>query len=236
MYRIVICEDDEIQRGILKNFIVEILNGISDQVNILEFSSGEELLNYKLEGIDIFFLDIQMDRLTGMDVAKNIREKNDYSEIIFVTSLIDYIQDGYKVRAYRYLLKPIKFEDLKENILNCITDIISKRENFIIAEGRGTIEKILIDSITYIEVNKKKITIHTFDNVFYTRNSIENLEKELDIYNFFRCHKSYLINMKYIECISKNIVAINGEEIPVSKHRISHLKTKLTHVLGAVIC
>ncbi|HBE9109039.1 TPA: response regulator [Clostridioides difficile] len=60
--------------------------------------------------------DIQVDKLTGIDVAKKIRKKDNDSEIIFIISVIDYIQDGYKVRAYRYLLKPIQFEDLKENI------------------------------------------------------------------------------------------------------------------------
>lgn len=236
MYRIVLCEDNDIQRSIIKNFIIKIFDEISNQVDILEFRSGEEMLNYKLDGIDIFFLDIQMDKISGMDVAKTIRQKNDYSEIIFITALIDYIQDGYKVRAYRYLLKPIEFEDLKEQVLNCIAEIIRKRDNFIIIEGRGTINKIEIDLITYIEVNKKNITIHTLDDIYCTRNSIEKLEKELKAYNFFRCHKSYLINMKRIEHISKNMVTINGEEVPVSKYRIGNLKTKLTHVLGAIIC
>ncbi|MBT2157371.1 response regulator [Clostridioides difficile] len=67
-------------------------------------------------------------QLTGMDVAKIIRETNDTSEIIFITSIVDYIQEGYKVRAYRYLLKPIDFGDLNESILSCISDIIKKRK------------------------------------------------------------------------------------------------------------
>ena len=63
----------------------------------------------KLDDKEIYFLDIEMKKLTGMDVARKIRERNDKSEIIFTTGLIDYIHDGYEVRAYRYLLKPIQF-------------------------------------------------------------------------------------------------------------------------------
>lgn len=236
MYRIVICEDDFTQRNSLKTLILEVFEGVSNQIDLLEFSSGEELIATNLDGVDIYFLDIQMDKLTGMDVAKIIRENNDNSQIVFITSLVDYIQEGYKVRAYRYLLKPIKYEDLEECILSCISDIIKSKDNFMIIENKGITKKILVSSITHIDVRKKDLTIHTTDNIYCTKNCLDRVEKELEKYNFFRCHKSYLINMKYIECIYKNTVIINNEEIPVSKHRISNLKVKLTHILGDILC
>ncbi|MGX9754864.1 LytR/AlgR family response regulator transcription factor [Clostridioides difficile] len=236
MYRIVICEDDITQMAFLRECILKSLEGVSSQIELLEFNSGEELLESDLEGVDIYFLDIQLLQLTGMDVAKIIRETNNTSEIIFITSIVDYIQEGYKVRAYRYLLKPIDFENLNENILSCISDIIKKRENFMLIENKGIINKILINSIMYIEVRKKVLTIHTTDVIYNTNNSMDKIELELKKYNFFRCHKSYLINMEYIQFVSKNIVVINNENIPISKYRISDLKTKLTHVLGDVLC
>ncbi|HBF6021659.1 TPA: LytR/AlgR family response regulator transcription factor [Clostridioides difficile] len=236
MYRIVICEDDITQITFLRECILKSLEGISSQIELFEFNSGEELLESNLESIDIFFLDIKMLKITGMDVAKIIRETNDTSEIIFITSIVDYIQEGYKVRAYRYLLKPIDFGDLNESILSCISDIIKRRENFMLIENKGIINKILINSIMYIEVRKKVLTIHTKNDTYYTKNSMDKIELELEKYNFFRCHKSYLINLQYIQFICKNAVVINNENIPVSKYRISDLKTKLTHVLGDVLC
>ncbi|HBE9444249.1 LytR/AlgR family response regulator transcription factor [Clostridioides difficile] len=236
MYRIVICEDDITQIAFLRECILKSLEGISSQIELFEFNSGEELLEINLEGIDIFFLDIKMLRLTGMDVARIIRETNDTSEIIFITSIVDYIQEGYKVRAYRYLLKPIDFGDLNESILSCISDIIKKRANFMLIENKGIINKILINSIMYIEVRKKVLTIHTKNDTYYTKNSMDKIELELEKYNFFRCHKSYLINLEYIQFICKNTVVINDEDIPVSKYRMSDLKKKLTYVLGDVLC
>ena len=236
MYRIVICEDDITQIAFLRECILKSLEGISSQIELFEFNSGEELLETNLEGIDIFFLDIKMLQLTGMDVAKIIRETNDTSEIIFITSIVDYIQEGYKVRAYRYLLKPIDFGDLNESILSCISDIIKKRENFMLIENKGIINKILINSIMYIEVRKKVLTIHTKNDTYYTKNSMDKIELELEKYNFFRCHKSYLINLEYIQLICKNTVVINDEDVPVSKYRMADLKKKLTYVLGDVLC
>ena len=236
MYRIVICEDDITQIAFLRECILKSLEGISSQIELFEFNSGEELLETNLEGIDIFFLDIKMLQLTGMDVAKIIRETNDTSEIIFITSIVDYIQEGYKVRAYRYLLKPIDFGDLNESILSCISDIIKKRENFMLIENKGIINKILINSIMYIEVRKKVLTIHTKNDTYYTKNSMDKIELELEKYNFFRCHKSYLINLEYIQFICKNTAVINDEDVPVSKYRMADLKKKLTYVLGEVLC
>ncbi|MBY1654401.1 LytTR family DNA-binding domain-containing protein [Clostridioides difficile] len=236
MYRIVICEDDITQIAFLRECILKSLEGISSQIELFEFNSGEELLETNLEGIDIFFLDIKMLQLTGMDVAKIIRETNDTSEIIFITSIVDYIQEDYKVRAYRYLLKPIDFGDLNESILSCISDIIKKRENFMLIENKDIINKILINSIMYIEVRKKVLTIHTKNDTYYTKNSMDKIELELEKYNFFRCHKSYLINLEYIQFICKNTVVINDEDVPVSKYRMADLKKKLTYVLGDVLC
>lgn len=236
MYRIAICEDDDLQRQNLKNHISKTLSEISSELKIYTFNSGEELLKSDLENIDIYFLDIQMDELTGMDVAKIIRSTNDNCEIIFITSHIDYIQEGYKVRAYRYLLKPICYEDLKDNLLSCITDIIKRKDNFLVIENKGLIENIVINDITYIEVIKSDIIIHTKNKSYNTKSRMKILEKDLLIHDFFRCHKSYLINMKHIQFIKKDIVTINNEEIPVSKHRISSLKTKLTKVLASVVC
>lgn len=236
MYRIVVCDDNDIQAKKLCEDIRKSLEEVTNQVEIFKFNSGEDLLEAELMDIDIFFLDIQMDKITGMDVAKEIRKDNDLSEIIFTTSLMDYVRDGYKVRAYRYLLKPINFEELKESTLSCIEDILKKNKNYMIIENRDKTDKVLIESIMYIEVRKKELTIHTADRLYITKSSLEKLEHELEKYNFFRCHKSYLINIEYIRSISKETVIIDNEEIPVSRRRMPSLKTKLTYVLGDVLC
>lgn len=236
MYRIAICEDDLRQLNHLKKCIESIFEEIEAQVEIFTFNSGKEMLKNNLEMIDIFFLDIQMSGLNGMDVAKILRKNNNDSEIIFVTAVVDYIQEGYKVRAYRYLLKPIKIEDIRENLLNCIKDISKKRDDFILLKTKGTINKISINKIAYIEVIRKDIIVHTAENEKYiVKNSMDNIEKSLKQYNFFRCHKSYLINIDYLQTIQKNIAIVNGDEVPISRRRINDLKDKLTDTLGSVL-
>ena len=96
--------------------------------------------------------------------------------------------------------------------------------------------RVLIKDITYIEVIIRDIIIHTvYDKSYSMKNSMDNIENSLKKYNFFRCHRSYLINIDYIETIQKNEVIIKGKKIPVSKYRINDLKEKLAKNLGSIL-
>lgn len=236
MLNIVICEDDYLFRKDLREYLEIILKERTDQFEIIEFNCGEDLIEHYLDNIDIFFLDIEMKDLTGIDVAKKIREKNEKSEIIFTTGLIDYMQIGYEVRAYRYLLKPIQFEQLKEHVNKCIEDIMKKRSNNLIIQTKGEIYNIAIDDIVFVEVINKDIMVHTQEQTYNTKTSMNKIEKELKRYDFYRCHKGFLVNIKRIDSIGKNIIIVNDIEIPVSRYRIKDLKIKLLSVLGDVIC
>lgn len=236
MLNIAICEDDNLFRDILREYLEIILKEVTDQFEIKEFNCGEDLIESYSDSIDIYFLDIEMGKLTGMDVARKIRDKNDKSEIIFTTGLIDYIHDGYEVRAYRYLLKPIQFELLKEHVNSCIKDIIKKNENNLIIKIKGEIHNIKINDIIFVEVINKDIMIHTKKHIYNTKTCMKKIEKELARYNFYRCHKGFLVNINKIESISKNVIGINDIEIPVSRHRMKDLKVKLISSLGDIIC
>lgn len=235
MIRIAICEDEVSQQIQIKQFLDKILNNI--EYEILMFNCGEELINNYPKDIDIFLLDIQMDKINGMDVARNIRKIDKNSvEIIFTTSVVEYIQEGYEVRAYRYLLKPIKFEELKKHILACIEEIQNKKDQYLIIEGKGEIYKIDINNITYVEVQKKDMIVHTVERDYEVKMSLEKIEKELSNYKFFRCHKSFLVNLNYIENIKQYIAILeNGDEVSVSRHRFKEFKAEFLNILGEVI-
>lgn len=238
MFKIVICDDELLQREELREYIYKVFEEVEEELELLIFNSAEDVLKEKdvLKDTDIFILDIKMDEVSGMDLAKIIRKENDISEIIFITSLVDYIQEGYIVRAYRYLLKPINYEELKNHLLSCINDINKKKDNFMMIENKGIVHKVPINEIMYIEVAKKELTIYAKENSYKTKSSMDKVEKELEKFDFYRCHKSYLVNMKYIETIDKNEIIINCNKIPVSKHRISDFKKKFTLLLGDIIC
>lgn len=237
MIKIAVCEDEKETQLLIEDYLENILKNISIEYEIQKYISGEELLESNLKDIDILLLDIKMEKLNGMDTARKIREVDNEMEIIFITSLIDYVQEGYEVRAYRYLLKPIEFEELKKHVLACIKDIEINKESYITIKNKSNTYKIYLNQIKYIEVQKKDMLIHTINKNFDVRYSLSKIEKELNPYKFIRCHKSFIINLSYVENIKpNNVILESGEEVPISRYRYKEVKEKFLKFLGDTIC
>ena len=223
----------------LKKILAEDMENKIQIENIIieEFESAEELLKSDLSKIDIFLMDIMMGEMNGMEAAKKIREMNINSEIIFITGNVEFVIDGYKVNAYRYILKPVEIEELRESIISCFTELGKKKGRFIALSKKGEMEKLKIDDIDYIEVIKRNIIVHkNGEEVEYTGTSIEKLEEKLEDFKFFRCHKSYLVNLEKVDLIKTGEVVVNGKNVPVSKYRAKDLKREFTAILGDMIC
>lgn len=236
MINIGICDDELHYRIKIKEILEETLKTYPIRYNIYEFSSGEELLNNYPKDLDILIMDIQMKNINGMDTARKIREFDENLEIIFMTSFAEFMQDGYEVKAYRYILKPISERKISKNIIPCIKEIMKKRNNYLTVNVKNYIDRIKIDSIIYIETDRPNILIYTRDNMYTTKMSISKIEKNLSEYGFFRCHNSYVINLKLVESMNSNFIKVHGKDIPVSKYRIKELKLAITNTLGDLIC
>ncbi|RDY27735.1 DNA-binding response regulator [Romboutsia weinsteinii] len=236
MIKIAICEDEKDQQELLEAHIEQTFKGLSIKYSLNVFNSGEELLENYTKDIDIVLLDIQLSEINGMDTARKIRLLDDKVEIIFITSLIEYALEGYEVRAYRYLIKPVKYENLKENIINCIKEVDIKNK-YIMVKEQGNQIKLDINEITYVEVQKENITIHTLNEVYKTKGTMSNFEKEIDCSRFFRCHKSFLVNIEHIKSIKQYVAILeNSEEVPVSRYRFKETKDRFFDLIEEKLC
>ncbi|MFR6016814.1 MAG: LytR/AlgR family response regulator transcription factor [Paraclostridium sordellii] len=236
MIKIAICEDEKEQQDLLKTHINQIFKDLPINYSLYTFNSGEELLKNYPKNIDIFLIDIQLNEINGMDTARKIRETDNKAEIIFITSLIEYALEGYEVRAYRYLIKPVKYDDLKTHILNCIKEIDIKNRHIIIKE-QGKRIKLDISEITYIEVQKENITIHTLNKIYETKGTMNNIEKEINCSRFYRCHKSFLVNLEHIKSIKQYIAILeNSEEVPISRYRFKDTKDRFFDLIEDKLC
>lgn len=237
MFYIVICEDDILQRELLEGYLQQIFKELEFDHSLIEYSSGEELLSNYPNKVDLLFLDIQMDKLTGMDTARKVREFDKSVEIVFTTAIPDYIHDGYEVRAYRYLLKPLEYESILKHTKACIDDLMDKKDTIVIKDKAQTYIMQTSD-ISYVEVLRKEVTIYTKEKKYIVKTSMKSIEDRLVKKNFFRCHKSYIVNLKKVKSLNEkeNIVTIDSSKIPVSRYKLKALKIKLAHILGDVLC
>ena len=236
MMNIGICEDELHYRVNIKDMLGDILSTYSINYKIYEFSSGEELLSNYPKDLDILIMDIQMKIINGMDTARKIREFDQNLEIIFMTSFSEFMQEGYEVKAYRYILKPISERKISRNILPCINEIMKKKNNYLTINVKNYVDRIKIDSIVYIETDRPNILIYTNDNKYTTKMSISKIDKILREHGFFRCHNSYIVNLKLVESMNSNTLKIGEKYIPISKYRVKELKLALTNILGDILC
>ena len=236
MINIGICYDELHYRVNIKDMLGDILSTYSINYKIYEFSSGEELLSNYPKDLDILIMDIQMKIINGMDTARKIREFDQNLEIIFMTSFSEFMQEGYEVKAYRYILKPISERKISRNILPCINEIMKKKNNYLTINVKNYVDRIKIDSIVYIETDRPNILIYTNDNKYTTKMSISKIDKILREHGFFRCHNSYIVNLKLVESMNSNTLKIGEKYIPISKYRVKELKLALTNILGDILC
>ena len=236
LVNIVICENDKNDQEFVKDKVVEILDDLDIEYEIKVYNSGDDLLEGYDKYTDIILLDIQMDGLDGMETARKIREFDDNVEIIFITSFVEYALEGYEVNAYRYLLKPVKDENLMTSLINCLNDRNFVKRSIVIKEGDTRI-KISLKDIMYIEVQGNDITVHTLKDTYRTKGTMSNFETEINSDMFVRCHKSYLVNLEYIKSIKRyTSILVNDEEVTVSRNKYKEIKDRFFEMIEDKLC
>jgi DNA-binding LytR/AlgR family response regulator len=132
------------------------------------------------------------------------------------------MQDGYRVKAFRYLLKPLKELDFMQTVSDAINDI-TKNSKAIVGKD-GEIIFIKIKEIIYIEYQNRYTLVRTKKCYYESPMTMSEWETMLNTGDFFRVHKAYIVNMEYIEEIGKEILLDNGEKVEVAFRQISKLK------------
>ncbi len=219
MLSIAVCDDEIVECARMAEEIRGTLGEMKVPCFLRQFNSGEELLQSE-EDFDIIFLDIMMDGLDGMKTAMRIREKDSGRLLVFISSSREYVFDAYDVEAFWYLVKPVETEKLKRVLQKAVLKTETAVSDFILVNRERQKQKIFLRDVLYFEIRGRLIDVHKTDGTSDYYGKISILEEELREKGFFRCHKSYLIHLKYVTGYNRQDVTLdNGEIIPVSKRR-----------------
>lgn len=220
--RIAICEDNREHLEILEEMVNRWAKTSNEQVIIGRYQSAEQFLFCMKDEphYDLAFLDIQMAKINGLQLARMIREEDRLIFLVFTTALKQYAPKGYEVSAFRYMIKPLQEEEVFQALTNAGSMIEDrKREAVIITQGDDS-RRIFKDEIYYIEVENHHIILHLKEETIRFKAKLKEFETQFREPQFCKCHRSYIVNLKYTGKISREGVEMEGKEVlPISKSR-----------------
>lgn len=219
MLSIAVCDDEILDCCNIAKDIKDILEESKMSFTIRQFSNGKDLLQ-AIENFDIIFLDIMMCGMNGMKTAQILRDKAFDKILIFISSSREYVFEAYDVEAFQYLVKPVENSKLRSVLQRAVRKLACNLEEFIIVSKERQRKKLLLKDIYYFEIKGRIIYMHGVDGTVDYYEQIGTLEEKLQGKGFFRCHKSFLVNLKYVENYNRQeIILDTGERIAIAKRR-----------------
>ncbi len=231
--KIAICDDEDIFSEQISKLISKTLENKSE-CDIHIFKSGEELISQKNNHtFDIIFLDIEMNGMTGIETAKQIRKYDTDAIIVFFTSHQEFAIEGYEVNAFRFLVKN-QPEYIYEKQFQSIFDEYSQKHKIFEIPSKSRVQCLHLEEIVYFEVIDKKIIIHSTHSECEYTGKLADVEIQLQNDNFIRTHKSFLVNIPWINNINKNDITMkNNDTIPMSRsHKKNVVEKYISYMTG----
>ncbi len=231
MIKIAICDDEMKDRDALGKYVTDYFEQKEETCELQNFSSGADLLEATAGGLfDIYFLDILMPGMNGMELGRVIRDKNIWSFIVFTTVSREFAFDAFSVQAFHYLEKPVRGEEISE-LLDKVRDIRRKRgdRKVGIHTKKGT-ASVNVNEIMFVEnINRSSVyrlsdgsNIAGVCNRSTFEESVETLGEQAD---FIQPHKSYFVNMRHIRTLTlSSLIMDDGTQIPISRKRMAETK------------
>lgn len=231
--KIAVCDDNKADQ----DYVIGSLRRWAEETNrIIEihtFLSAEQFLFQYEEEKDfhILVLDIEMQRMNGVELAKKLRLDNGQLQILFVTGYPDFMAEGYEVDALHYLIKPVDPRKLFR-VLEKAADNLTKTEKVLLLQDNGELRRLIIRNILFVEVFSHSCTLHTTEGIIETRISIGELGNRLGE-AFIRVHRSYLVNLEQIKRIAKTDIFLeDGSTVPLARRKYTEVNLAFIRYFG----
>ncbi len=232
MLRIAVVEDEEEYGQMLLHHIRRFEKETGTVCRADSYPDGKSLLRDYEGQYDILFLDIQMAGPDGLSTARRIRQTDESVLLVFVTNLAQYAIRGYGVRASNFLLKPVSYYALSEELARAAQIVEQSKSRYMAVKTESGLQKIEIGSITYLETLGRRLLIHAGGREYSCRETLKTMEQQLAPEGFFRCHNVYLVNLARVENVSQSTVTVDGQELLLSRYKRKEFLDALARFMG----
>lgn len=234
MVRIALVDDDADYREELIRYLKQYEQESGESFSIATFADGDEILDGYTAAYDIIVMDIAMTFVDGMKTAERIRQMDNEVVIIFITNMPQYAMQGYTVDALDYVLKPLSYYAFSQRIDRALARMRRRGKKYISIPVKGGIKKLDVSQITYVEVHDHYLMYHTTIGILTSNGKLSELEKQLAPRQFFRCGKSHLVNLKFVESVENSDVHVGDDVIQVSRAKRKALLDALNDYINEV--
>lgn len=218
--RVGIVENEAAVRSYIQSLVEEWAAGAGHSLQLASCASAEEFL-FKYEEPDLFdlvFLDIMMGAMNGMELARHIRRMDKRLQIVFLTGVPDYVFEGYEIGAVRYLLKPVKRQELYLVLQHCCEEMIHRKTEYFAFRYQGESLRIAFSDILFVRVDGHYLQMVTRRRTYEWKGSLAQAREKLKHRSFAFANRSTIVNLEYVTRITREECFLeNGESLPVSR-------------------
>lgn len=240
MISIAVCDDDRNFADKMRDHLTVTSSSrkISSQIQL--FYDGQDLVKSVKSGtrFDIIFLDIEMNFVDGLKAAEEIRKIDKIALIIYISSHSQYAIEAYRVRPFRFLVKPLELKQLEKCFAEAIDEIVVDDAYFRYVDGKQSV-KIPLKEIVYFESDLRNVKIVLGDEVRIYREKLSHVEDVLTQakVEFWRIHQSFLVNRRHVSQTKYSEVKMsNGVVLPISEARRNHIRQQyLTKISKSMV-
>jgi len=230
--RIAIVEDNAKDRAALMEYLDQYMQSRQEQFHILLFPDGLDFISDYTADFDIIFMDIDMPHLNGLDAARRLRQVDEDAVLIFITNLAQYAIKGYEVHALDFMVKPVAYGEIEYKLDRTLRYCRKYGDTALTLDVGGTIRKIPIRSIYYVEVYNHSLVYHTTAGTITSHGQLKELEADPCFSNFSKCNSCYLVNCSQVTEVHSSYVVAGGDKLTISRRRKKLFMQQLAQHLG----
>lgn len=234
MWNIAIIEDEEAMSNQLVSYFAKFGKDYNESFSFAIFNNAETFLkNYKKE-YSIVLMDINLPGMNGMECVKKLREIDDTVLVIFVTNLSQFAVDGYEVKAFDFVVKPISYYNFSLKLKRALSHLSSLNNYELIISTKDKKYFININQLIYIEIRNHTIIYHLVNEEIKGSGTLKSLYTNLKKHHFAFCNQCYLVNLAFVKGIDDGFLLINNEKIRIASSRKKSFMQELTAYIGEI--
>lgn len=231
MLLLAIVDDDPKDSAALSALVAEYFRQNGKHYMFRIFNTSMDFIR-STENYDIVFMDIRMDKMDGLEVARIMRKINTNSVLIFVTYMAQLAIKGYEVDALDFIVKPADQFSINYVLDKAITRLENTSSTMLAIKTSDSIISLSSNDITYVEVFDHNLVYHTTKGNYDVRGRLSDVIKKLDPRHFIMCNRSFVVNLRYVSSVCSDSLTVEGTKISISKAHRKEIMQHFSNFLG----